>query len=50
MIEHNDFLAVFEMKKKIMLAQENFTNFVSKEYLRVNVQDKSDWRNQIKHC
>ena len=50
MVEHNDYLAIFEMKKKIMLEQQNFTDYVTKKYLKLDINDKKDWRNQIKHC
>ena len=45
MVEYNDYLAVFEMKKKIMLEQQEFTDYVTKKYLKLDVNDKKDWRN-----
>ena len=45
MQEHNDYLAWFELKKKIVLAQQRFTNDVTKKYLEFDINDKSDWRN-----
>ena len=50
MVEHNDFLAIFEMKKTIMLELQGYTDYVTKTHLKLDINDKKDWRNQIKHC
>ena len=49
MQDHNDYLAHFEMKKKIVLAQQKFSDFITEEYLGFDL-DYNDWRNQIKKC
>ena len=50
MVEHNDYLAFFEMKKKVVLAQKKFTDYVIERYLQVDINDKSDWRNYSDCC